>query len=54
MVSADRYGRAGTKAAQLRRAAHELLLAHHEAGELPTSNRFLFYELVQRGESRMA
>jgi hypothetical protein len=44
------YGRPGTKAARLRRAVHELLLDHQAADELPTSNRFLFYELVQRAE----
>jgi hypothetical protein len=37
------------KAAALRRAVHALLLEHEAAGELPTSNRFLFYELRQRG-----
>jgi hypothetical protein len=36
------------KAALLRRAVYELLLEHEAAGELPTSNRFLFYELRQR------
>jgi hypothetical protein len=46
-VSADYYGRG--QAAALRRAVHELLLEHEAAGELPTSNRFLFYELRQRG-----
>ena len=43
------YGRAGTKAARLRKVVHELLLEHKAARELPTSNRFLFYELVQVG-----
>jgi hypothetical protein len=38
-----------SKAAELRRAVHELLLEHQEAGELPTSNRFLLDELRQRG-----
>ena len=28
---------------------HDALLAHQRAGELPTSNRFLYYELVQAG-----
>jgi hypothetical protein len=41
------YGRG--KAAELRRAVHELLLQHEAAGELPTSNRFLFNELRQAG-----
>jgi hypothetical protein len=36
------------KAGLLRRAVYELLLEHEAAGELPTSNRFLFYELRQR------
>jgi hypothetical protein len=38
-----------TKAGRLQRAVLELLHEHDAAGELPTSNRFLFYELVQRG-----
>jgi hypothetical protein len=37
------------KAAALRRAVHELLAEHEANDELPTSNRFLFYELRQRG-----
>jgi hypothetical protein len=37
-----------SKAAELRRAVHHLLLDHQEADELPTSNRFLLYELRQR------
>jgi hypothetical protein len=43
------YGRRGTKSADLRGAVHELLRSHEAAGELPTSNRFLYYELVQAG-----
>ena len=43
------YGLPGSKAAALREAVHKLLLAHEERDELPTSNRFLFYELVQLG-----
>ena len=43
------YGLPGWKAAALREAVHKLLLAHEERNELPTSNRFLFYELVQLG-----
>jgi len=35
------------RAARLRQAVHELLLEHEAAGELPTSNRFLLYELRQ-------
>jgi hypothetical protein len=43
------YGRG--KAAELRRAVHERLLEHEAAGgdALPTSNRFIFYELRQSG-----
>jgi hypothetical protein len=44
-----RYGRPGTAAARLREAVHRALLEHEAAGELPTSNRFLYYELVQAG-----
>ncbi|MGH2966323.1 MAG: hypothetical protein ACRDMH_13235 [Solirubrobacterales bacterium] len=33
-----------------RRISKELVLEHEQRGELPTSIRFLFYELVQRGE----
>jgi hypothetical protein len=43
------YGRRGSKAATLREAVHLLLLEHVQAGELPTSSRFLYYELVGRG-----
>jgi len=43
------YGKPGSKAALLRMSVHELLLEHEAARELPTSNRFLYYELVQRG-----
>ena len=38
-----------TKAGRLQRAVLELLHEHRDRGELPTSNRFLFYELVQAG-----
>jgi hypothetical protein len=41
--------RPGGKAARLREALLGLLAEHEAAGELPTSGRFLFYELVQRG-----
>lgn len=41
------YGRG--KAAELRRAVHRQLLRHELDGELPTSNRFIFYELRQLG-----
>jgi hypothetical protein len=42
-----RYGRG--QAAILREAVHQRLLVHEEGGELPTSNRFLLYELRQAG-----
>ena len=46
------YGRAGTKAARVRRAVHDLLLEHGRTpGGIPTSGRFVFYELEQRGEA---
>ena len=41
--------RADTKAGQLQRLLLGLLVEHQEAGALPTSARFLFYELEQRG-----
>ena len=34
---------------RLRRALYDLLLEHERDGALPTSGRFLFYELVQNG-----
>jgi hypothetical protein len=46
----NQYGRPGSKAARLREAVHRCLLAHEAAGELPTSNRFVYYELVQTAE----
>ena len=39
------YGRG--MAALLRKAVHERLLGHDAAGDIPTSNRFLLYELRQ-------
>lgn len=48
--AATAYGRPGTKAARLREVVHKLLLDHERSGETPTSNRFLFYELVQSGD----
>ena len=45
-LAAPAYGRG--LAATLRRAVHELLLAHETSGDLPTSSRFLLYELRQR------
>jgi hypothetical protein len=41
------YGRTGTRAAGLREAVHKVLLAHQASGDLPTSNRFVLYELRQ-------
>lgn len=38
-----------SKIGALRQALRELLAGHERAGELPTSARFLFYELVGRG-----
>jgi hypothetical protein len=38
-----------SKAGQLQRDVLDLLREHERKEELPTSNRFLFYELVQRG-----
>jgi len=48
-MSAAEYGRPGTESAKLREALHKLLMEHEAAGELPTSHRFLFYELEQAG-----
>ncbi len=41
-----------SKAERLRAALRELLAEHQRDGALPTSNRFLFYELVGRESSR--
>jgi len=38
-----------TKAGRLRQQAYSLYQEHVASGAIPTSNRFLFYELVQRG-----
>src|SRR5215471_15351173 len=38
-----------SKAGRLQRIVLELLREHEGAGAIPTSARFLFYELVQRG-----
>ena len=38
-----------SKIGRLRQASLELLNEHEQDGALPTSSRFLFYELVQRG-----
>lgn len=40
---------AGTKAGKLQRVCLELLREHEADGAIPTSIRFLFYELVDRG-----
>jgi hypothetical protein len=48
-MSATGSSRPGSKAERLQRAAYEVLLEHERDGALPTSNRFLFYELFQRG-----
>lgn len=45
----ERLSRPNTKAGRLQRAVLDLLREHEAKGELPTSNRFLYYELVQRG-----
>ena len=42
----DRLSNPNTKKGRLRRACLELLREHERDGSLPTSNRFLFYELV--------
>jgi hypothetical protein len=39
----------GAKRGRLQRAALEVLREHEARGELPTSGRFVFYELEQRG-----
>jgi hypothetical protein len=44
-----RRNRPQSKAGQLRQALLELLAEHQRADAIPTSARFLFYELVQRG-----
>jgi hypothetical protein len=46
-MSAPTFGRG--KAARLREACYSLLREHEQAEELPTSGRFVFYELEQRG-----
>jgi hypothetical protein len=45
----DRLSKPRTKAGRLQRACLELLHEHERDEALPTSNRFLFYELVSRG-----
>jgi len=46
---AARLSRPDTDAGRLQRAALACLLMHRDEGELPTSGRFLFYELEQAG-----
>jgi hypothetical protein len=48
-VSAARLSAPGTRTGRLQRACLGVLLAHEQAGELPTSNRFIYYELKQAG-----
>ncbi len=43
------FSRPASKRGRLQRALHQLLQAHDDRGELPTSGRFLWYELVQAG-----
>ena len=45
------YGRSGTKAARTRQIVHRLLLEHEHDGVFPTTGRFVFYELEQRGDA---
>jgi hypothetical protein len=45
----DRLSAAGTKAGDLQRAVLALLREHQADGALPTSGRFIWYELEQRG-----
>jgi hypothetical protein len=45
------YAKPGTKAARVREVVHRHLLDHDAARELPTSGRFVFYELEQRGDA---
>jgi hypothetical protein len=45
----DGLSKSNTKTGQLQRACLELLREHEQDGALPTSIRFLFYELLDRG-----
>jgi hypothetical protein len=47
--AADGLSPEDTKAGRLQRACLELLREHERDEALPTSNRFIYYELVQRG-----
>jgi hypothetical protein len=56
-VVAENFFDQTTNIGRLRRAAYQLLRQHEASGEVPTSTRFLFYELVQLGvvaKQRMA
>jgi len=46
---AERMSRPTSKAGRLQRACLTLLREHEADGALPTSGRFIFYELLQRG-----
>jgi hypothetical protein len=50
-IAAVDYGRPGGKAARTRELVHRLLLEHDDDGGIPTNNRFVFYELEQRGDA---
>ncbi len=45
----DRLSDAGSKAGRLQRACLDLLREHERNDDIPTNERFLFYELEQRG-----
>jgi hypothetical protein len=45
----DALSKPGTKAGMLQRACLERLHGHRDADELPTSARFIYYELIQDG-----
>jgi hypothetical protein len=48
-VSDDRLSAPHTKAGRLQRACLDVLRQHEATGALPTSGRFIYYELVQAG-----
>ncbi len=50
MIEAEKkLSKPGSKAGRLQRACLDLLREHEAAGAIPTSIRFLFYELLDRG-----
>jgi hypothetical protein len=49
MSISSKLSKATTEAGRLQRAALACLYDHHDAGEIPTGGRFLFYELEQAG-----